>query len=194
MCNWRSGAANSTRARAAGRSPRKKMPRPKRGRGRGFSTRSRVRDNVPGHLRQETSARFSPFVRAVDIVAACVFRHAEFTQPRLQVAIARRHGVIGWDEQDPLRSSSYGCSAITPYSQRAGLTTSVAMIMPRLASGMGSLAGSIIKCIEQARLRWHGRGNPAAARWCEPKFRDDAHHDLGLPIGDRNIGRLNRIA
>src|SRR4051794_1411353 len=39
---------------------------------------------------------------------------------------------------------------------------------------------------------WIGFGHPALAHWREPELEGDAHHDLGLAIGDRYVRCLIR--
>src|ERR1051326_213811 len=47
--------------------------------------------------------------------------------------------------------------------------------------------------VEQGGFLWIGRRYPAAAHRCEPELRGDAHHDLGLAIGNCHVGGLDRI-
>jgi hypothetical protein len=52
----------------------------------------------------------------------------------------------------------------------------------------------LLGVIEEVWLPFGWRRDSATTRRREAELGRDTHHDLGLPVGDRNVGRLNRIA
>jgi hypothetical protein len=116
---------------------------------------------------------------------------------RLRGPLTARHTTVCCVVSRTARSDIEDYGILRPMAELPSLSTSATCtrFATAVPSGCRMLVQAfLVQPLEQTWLRWWRCCDPAPRRGCKPEFGRDPHHDLGLPVGDGDVARLDRVA